>query len=81
MPDPGLLDENMEIYDPTSPLLKELQQHPWPQNYKPRILPFDGKSNPRKFIASYETTVVLAGGDTQALAKFFIMAVDDIAHD
>jgi hypothetical protein len=62
MPDIDLLDKNMEAFNPTSPLLKELQQHPWPQNYKPRIPPFGGKTNPRKFIASYETAVCSAGG-------------------
>lgn len=71
----------MVMYDPTSLLSKELQQHPWPQNYRPRIPPFDGKSNPRKFIASYEIVVISAEGDTQALVKSFIMAVDGIAHD
>jgi hypothetical protein len=52
LPDIGMPDENIEVYDPTSPLLKEPQQHPWPYNYKPHILPFDRKANPRKFKAS-----------------------------
>ena len=34
-----------------------------------------------KFLASYETAVIFAGGDTQTLAKSLIMAVEDIAHD
>jgi hypothetical protein len=62
-PDIGLPDENTKMYDPTSLLSKELQQHPWPQNYKPRIPRFDGKTNPGNFIASYETTVYSARGD------------------
>jgi hypothetical protein len=42
---------------------------------------FDEKTNPRKFLASYETAVTLAGGDTKILAKSLIMAVKDITHD
>ena len=42
---------------PSSPLSKELQQHPWPAGYKACILTFNEKTNPRKFIAAYETTV------------------------
>lgn len=39
--------ENLARYDQSLPLSRELQQHPWPQNYKPCISPFDGQSNPR----------------------------------
>jgi hypothetical protein len=48
------LDGDPYLYDSNSPLSKELQQHPWPIGYKPRIPAFDRKTNPRKFIASYE---------------------------
>jgi len=41
---------------------------------------FDGKTNPRKFIASYETAVFSIGGDVETLAKSLILAVEDIAH-
>ena len=60
IPDTILLDEDKEAYDSTSPLSKELQLHPWPLGYKPRILVFNGKTNPRKFIAGYETAVTSA---------------------
>ena len=76
-----LYDEGQGVYDPTSPLSKELQLYPWPAGYKPRILVFDGKTNPRKFLASYETAVTSTGGDTQILAKSLIMVVEDIMHD
>jgi hypothetical protein len=46
--------EDIEAIDPTSPLSAELQRHPWPPGYKPRIPTFNGRSNPKKFIASYE---------------------------
>ena len=70
-----------ELYDSNSPLARELQLHPWPIGYKPRIPVFDGKINPRKFIASYETAVSSAGGNAQTMAKSLIMTVEDIAHD
>lgn len=70
-----------EAVDPTSPLSAELQRHPWPPGYKPRIPVFNGKSNPAKFIASYEAAVHSAGGDSTTLAKSLIMAVEEVAHD
>jgi len=63
LPEIGAQVENDETYDPSSPLSKELQQYPWPSGYKARIPTFDGKTNPRKFIAAYETVVFSAGGD------------------
>ena len=70
-----------ELYDSNSPLTTELQLHPWPIGYKPRIPAFDGKANPRKFIASYETSVSSVGRNAQIMAKSLIMAVEHIAHD
>ena len=81
IPGDNLPEEEESAYDPTSPLSKELQLYPWPAGYKPRILVFDEKTNPRKFLASYETTITSARGDAQILAKSLIMAVEDIAHD
>jgi hypothetical protein len=81
IPRDNLLEEGESAYDPTLPLSKELQLYPWPAGYKPRILVFNGKTNPRKFLASYETAVTSAGGDAQILAKSLIMAVEDIALD
>ena len=75
IPDDPALNEDADAYDPTSPLSKELQQYPWPPGYKPHILAFDKKTNPKNFLASYETAVVSAGGDTQTLVKSLIMAV------
>ena len=77
----NLLEEEESAYDHTSPLSKELQLYPWPAGYKPRIPVFDGKTNPRKFLASYEITITSARGDAQILAKSLIMAVEDIVHD
>ena len=70
-----------KLYDSNSPLARELQLHPWSIGYKPCILAFEGRANPRKFIASYETVVSLVGGDGQTMAKSLTMAVEDIAHD
>ena len=60
IPDTILLDEDEEAFDSTSLLSKELQLHPWPLGYKPCIPVFNGKTNPRKFIAGYETAVTSA---------------------
>jgi hypothetical protein len=79
IPDTILLDEDEEAFDATSPLSNELQLHPWPLGYKPRIPVFNRKTNPRKFITGYETSVTSVGGDTQTLAKSLIMALEDIA--
>ena len=81
IPDDNLPEVDKNAYGLTSPLSKELQLYPWPAGYKPRILVFNEKSNPRKFLVSYETAVTSAGGDAQILAKSLIMAVKDIAHD
>ena len=76
-----MLNEEANAYDSTLPLSKELQQYPWPPGYKPHIPAFDKKTNPKNFLASYETATVSAGGDTQTLAKSLIMEVEDITHD
>ena len=76
-----LLDEDEEAYDPTLPLSKELQLHPWLLGYKPCIPVFNRKTNPRKFIIGYETAVTSVGGDAQTLAKSLIIALEDIVHD
>jgi hypothetical protein len=80
-PGSDLCDEGEGAYDLASPLNKKLQLYPWPPGYKPRIPIYDEKSNPRKFLASYETTITSAGGDANILAKSLILAVDDIVHD
>jgi hypothetical protein len=51
----------------------------WLAGYKPRIPIFDEKTNPRKFLSSYETTITSARRDAQILAKSLIKAVKDIA--
>jgi hypothetical protein len=41
-----------------SPLAAELQANPWPQSYKPPQLPmYDGHSDPKQFLMSYEATI------------------------
>jgi hypothetical protein len=36
---------------------------------------FDGESDPRQFLMSFEATVIAGGGDKTTLAKSFVMAV------
>jgi hypothetical protein len=81
LPEIEVLGENDKTYDPSSPLSKELQQHPWPVGYKPHIPTIDQKTNPKKFIVGYETTVFSARGDAMTLVKSLILAIEDVAHD
>jgi hypothetical protein len=63
-----------------SPLATELQATPWPPSYKPPQLPmYDGHSDPKQFLMSYEATISSYGGNTAVMAKSFIMAVRSVA--
>jgi hypothetical protein len=45
------------VFDDASPLAAELQATPWPPSYKPPQLPmYDGHSDPKQFLMSYEAT-------------------------
>ena len=63
--------------DPKSPLSVGIQQSPWPTAYKPITLPkFNGKTDPHRFIMSYEAAVASVGGDDAVLAKSFVIAAE-----
>ena len=65
----------------TSPLAAELQAIPWPQSYKPPQLPmYDGHSDPKQFLMSYEATISSYGGNAAVMAKSFVMAVRNVAQ-
>jgi hypothetical protein len=67
-------------FDDASPLLAELQAIPWPPSYKPPQLPmYDGHSDPKQFLMSYEATISSYVGNTAVMAKFFVMAVKNVA--
>jgi hypothetical protein len=45
-------------FDDAFPLSAELQSTPWPPSYKPPQLPmYDGHSDPKQFLMSYEATI------------------------
>jgi hypothetical protein len=68
-------------FDDASPLTAELQAIPWPQSYKPPQLPmYDGHSDPKQFLMSYEATISSYGGNTAVMAKSFVMAVRSVAQ-
>jgi hypothetical protein len=68
-------------FDDASPLSTELQATPWPPSYKPPQLPmYDGHSDPKQFLMSYEATISSYGGDTAVMAKSFVMAVKNVAQ-
>jgi hypothetical protein len=68
-------------FDDASPLATELQATPWPQSYKPPQLPmYDGHSDPKQFLMSYEATLSSYGGNTAVMTKTFVMAVRSVAQ-
>jgi hypothetical protein len=67
-------------FDDASPLAAELQAIPWPPSYKPPQLPmYDGHSDPKQFLMSYEATISSYGGNAAVMAKSFVMAVKNVA--
>jgi hypothetical protein len=67
-------------FDDASPLAAELQAIPWPQSYKTPQLPmYDGHSDPKQFLMSYEATISSYGGNAAVTAKSFVMAVRSVA--
>jgi hypothetical protein len=68
-------------FDDASLLSAKLQATPWPSSYKPRQLPmYDGHSDPKQFLMSYEATISSYGGNTAVMAKSFVMAVKNVAQ-
>jgi hypothetical protein len=68
-------------FDDASSLAAELQAIPWPQSCKPPQLPmYDGHSDPKQFLMSYEATISSYGGNVAVMAKSFIMAVRNVAQ-
>jgi hypothetical protein len=68
-------------FDDASPLSTELQATTWPPSYKPPQLPmYDGHSDPKQFLMSYEATISSYGGNTAVMAKSFVMAVRSVAQ-
>jgi hypothetical protein len=68
-------------FDAASPLVAELQAIPWPPSYKPPQLPmYDGHSDPKQFLMSYEATISSYGGNAAVMAKSFVMAVCNMAQ-
>jgi hypothetical protein len=51
-------------YDEVSSLTPELQATPWPPLYKPPTLPmYDGLTDPKQLLMSYEATMSSYGGN------------------
>jgi hypothetical protein len=68
-------------FDNASPMATKLQATPWPPSYKPPHLPmYDGHSDPKQFLMSYEATISSYGGSTAVMTKFFVMAVRSVAQ-
>jgi hypothetical protein len=62
--------------DTSSPPSINLQLAQWPIWYKFNMIPtFDGESDSRQFLMSFEARVIAGGGDKTTLAKSLVMAV------
>jgi hypothetical protein len=74
-------DHGNFAFDDASPLTVELQATPWPPSCKPPQLPtYDGHSDLKQFLMSYETTISSYGGNTTVMAKSFVKAVRSVAQ-
>jgi hypothetical protein len=63
-------------FDDASQMVAELQATPWPQSYKPpQLRMYDGHSDLKQFLMSYEETIFSYGGNAAVMAKSIIMAV------
>jgi hypothetical protein len=68
-------------FDDASPLAAELHATPWPPSYKlPQLPMYDGHSDPKQFIMSYEANISSYGGNTTVMAKSFVMAIRSVAQ-
>jgi hypothetical protein len=68
-------------FDDASLLAAELQATPWPPFYKQPQLPmYDGHSDLKQFLMSYEATISSYGGNTAVMAKSFAMAFKSVAQ-
>jgi hypothetical protein len=69
-------------FDDASPLAAELQATSWPPSYKPPQLPmYDGHSDLKHFLMSYEATISSYGGNTAIIMVMpFVMAVRSVAQ-
>jgi hypothetical protein len=68
-------------FDDASPLVAKLQATPWPSSYKPPQLPmYDGHSDLKQFLMSYEAIISSYGGNTAVMVKSFVMAVRSVAQ-
>jgi hypothetical protein len=68
-------------FDDTSLLAIELQVVTWPPSYQPPELPmYDGHSDPKQFLISYEATISSYGGNTTIMAKSFVMVARSVAQ-
>jgi hypothetical protein len=74
---PALTSVTSKIADPKSPLSEGIQTSPWTVTYKSVTLPkYNGKSDPRQFIMSFEAAIASARGNDSVLAKSFVIAAE-----
>jgi hypothetical protein len=69
------------FYDEASTPTSELQATPWPPMYRPPTLPiYDGLTDLKQFLMSYEATISSYGDNLAFRVKSFVMAVRSVAQ-
>jgi hypothetical protein len=68
-------------FNDASSLSAELQATPWPPSCKPpQLHMYDGHSDPKQFLMSYEATISSYGGNTAVMVKSFVIAVKNVVQ-
>jgi hypothetical protein len=76
-PVPPAQTSTTRIVDPKSPLSEGIQTSPWPVTYKQITLPkYNGKTDPRQFVMSFEAAVASTRGNDSVLAKSFVITAE-----
>jgi hypothetical protein len=69
--------QGVNYLDERSPLAPHLQVSPWPTNFRAGTYPkYNGSTDPKHIIMSYQVVVASSGGDDATMAKSFIIALE-----
>lgn len=63
-----------------SPLTWQLQEEVYPPGFRlPKLSLYRRDSDPAEFVKNYALAIEASGGSTTTMAKFFPLALDDVA--
>jgi hypothetical protein len=58
-------------------LVPRLRSIAYPDNFKPNILKYDGRSDPNIWLSTYYVTVKADGGNFDHMAAYFLLVMGD----